>query len=152
VRIAGGGAPQADTLLKPGGVRAILPSMKQILIAATTALSLCTALPLAAEEVPQGTEEAPSLMEQGAQMFMEGLLNQMEPAMRDLQGLAEDMGPQMREFAETMGPALADILGEIKDLSAYHAPELLPNGDIIMRRKSEEEMVPPPLAEGEVEL
>ncbi|MBZ8118984.1 hypothetical protein KUD11_10030 [Roseovarius sp. LXJ103] len=125
--------------------------MKQILTAA--ALVLCTALPLAAEEVPQGTDDAPSLMEQGAQMFMEGLLNQVEPTMRDLQGMTEDMGPQLREFAQTMGPAIAEIMGDIKDLSAYHAPELLPNGDIIMRRKSEEEMAPPPpLAEGEIEL
>lgn len=125
--------------------------MKSIFTA--IALTFCTALPLAAEEAPKGADDGPSLMQQGVEMFLEGLLNQVEPTMRDLQGMTEDMGPQLREFAETMGPALAEIMRDIKDLNAYHAPEVLPNGDIIMRRKTEEEMAPPPpLAEGEIEL
>ena len=116
------------------------------------AAAFCLALsPLQAQEA-ETPEDGPSLIERGARMFMEGLLQEMEPTMRDLKGLAEEMGPQLREFADTMGPALADILGRIDDLSAYHPPEMLPNGDIIIRRKTPEEMADEPLPEGEIEI
>ncbi len=55
--------------------------------------------------------------------------------MRDMRELAERLGPQLRGFAQDMGPALADILKDVEDLSVYAAPEKLPNGDIIIRRK-----------------
>jgi hypothetical protein len=50
-----------------------------------------------------------------------------------------------------MGPALRDLMDQVGDLSAYHAPEVLPNGDIIIRRKTPQEMqdIPP---DGEIEL
>jgi hypothetical protein len=90
-------------------------------------------------------EDAPglSLMERGAQMFLEGILKEMEPAMEDLQGLADDMGPALRQFADEMGPKLSELLGEVEDWSAYMPPEVLPNGDIIIRRKPEHPMHPP---------
>ena len=34
-----------------------------------------------------------------------------------------------------MGPALAEIADKVEDWSRYEAPEILPNGDIIIRRK-----------------
>jgi hypothetical protein len=103
--------------------------MKQLVLPAVLAATL--AVPVAAEEPSDG----PSLMEQGAQMFLDGLLKQVEPTMKDLQDLAQDMGPALRSFVDEMGPALGEILGEIKDFSAYHPPEILPNGDIIIRKK-----------------
>ncbi|MEM8536946.1 MAG: hypothetical protein AAGF56_03700 [Pseudomonadota bacterium] len=116
-------------------------------IAWTTAAALMIALPAKAES--EG-DDGLSLMERGAQMFFEGIMREMEPALEDLQGLSEDMGPALREFVDQMGPALADLLGEIEDLSAYHPPEILPNGDIILRRKMPEEMVAP--SEGEIDI
>ena len=92
-----------------------------------------------AEEDRQGL----SLMERGAQMFMEGILKEMEPAMEDLQGLADDMGPALRQFADEMGPKLSELLSDVEDWSAYLPPEVLPNGDIIIRRKPEHPMPPP---------
>jgi hypothetical protein len=94
-------------------------------------LTVLLATPAAAEE-----ENGLSLMERGAQMFMEGILREMEPA---LEGL-DEIGPALRNFAEEMGPALGDVLSKIEDWSRYHPPEILPNGDIILRRKTEEEM------------
>ena len=79
----------------------------------------------------QEQEDGPSLMQRGAQMFLEGILKEMEPA---LDGL-EDFGPKIRSFAQEMGPVLGDLLEQVEDWSAYHPPEILPNGDIIMRRK-----------------
>ena len=81
-----------------------------------------------------------SLMERGAQMFLEGIMREMEPTLNDLQGWAEDMEPALRGFMQEMGPAFAELLSEIEDLSNYHAPEILPNGDIILRKKTPEEI------------
>jgi hypothetical protein len=94
-------------------------------------LALSLALPVAglAQE-----DDAPDAG-QGAREFLEGLLNEMEPALEDLQGLAEDFGPALRDFAQAMGPALGRILEQVEDWSRYEAPVILPNGDILIRRK-----------------
>lgn len=94
------------------------------------ALVLCAAPALAEDEA-----SGKSLMQQGAEMFLKGLTEQMEPALDDLKSLTEEMGPQMRDFFTEMGPALGTILEDVKDWSVYEAPEILPNGDIIIRRK-----------------
>ncbi|WP_170420359.1 hypothetical protein [Ruegeria arenilitoris] len=101
--------------------------MKRLMLIGATALF---AAPAAAQD-----EGGKSLMEQGAELFFEGLRKEMEPALEDLLGLAEQFGPAMQSFIEEMGPALAEIGGKVKDWSAYEAPEMLPNGDIIIRRK-----------------
>lgn len=79
--------------------------------------------------------EGPSLMERGAQMLLEGLLREMEPALDEFQGLAEEFGPALQSFASQMGPALRDLLEQVEDWSIYAPPEILENGDIIIRRK-----------------
>ena len=56
-------------------------------------------------------EQGRDLMGEALKLFMRGLLAEMEPAMEGMEGLLED-------------------------LSAYHPPEILPNGDIIIRRKT----------------
>lgn len=117
--------------------------MRQLLLIGAS--TICLSFPATAQEAEE--DDGFSLMERGAQLFFEGIMREMEPAMKDLKGLAENMEPALRQFVEEMGPAFADILGEIEDLSAYHPPEILPNGDIIIRRKTPEEMKDP--AEGE---
>jgi hypothetical protein len=34
-----------------------------------------------------------------------------------------------------MGPALADLMEKVDDWTVYHPPEMLENGDILIRRK-----------------
>ncbi|MBE1294959.1 hypothetical protein [Phycobacter azelaicus] len=109
--------------------------MKQF--ACISALCLtCLAAPVAAEKAEDGGK---GLMEKGAEMFWEGLRQEMGPALEDLQAFAEsfasEVGPSMREFLAQMGPALAEIASEVEDWSRYEMPEILPNGDIIIRRK-----------------
>lgn len=99
-----------------------------MLIAALVA----AALPVAAQE-----ESEKPLMEQGLELFFEGLRQEMEPALSDLLELAEQFGPAMQSFIDEMGPALAELGAQVKDWSIYEAPEMLPNGDIIIRRKPE---------------
>ena len=103
------------------------------------ALCLALALPVAAEETAPQDDPGLGLMERGARMFIEGLLSEMEPALKDLERLAQELGPRFMLFADEMGPALADLLEQVEDWTAYHPPEILPNGDIIIRRKSEAE-------------
>jgi hypothetical protein len=40
---------------------------------------------------------------------------------------------------QEMGPALAELAAEVKDWSVYEMPEILPNGDIIIRKKQTED-------------
>lgn len=114
--------------------------MKQIILAATLA-----ATPLAATAENQTTEGL-SLMERGALMVLESLLEEAEPTISDFADTMQELGPQMRELAETHGPQLRELLTEmgddllrfmdrVDDLAHYQAPEFLPNGDIILRRK-----------------
>jgi len=87
--------------------------MKQM-SAALLALAL-TAAPLSAQNAPaegsEDVEEGFSLLEEGTRLLLRGLMSEMEPALRELQGA-------------------------LQNLDAYHAPEVLPNGDIIIRRKA----------------
>ncbi len=136
--------------------RAYIAGMKRIV--PILAIALMTALPAGAQDTPEAAppdsseDSGLSLIERGAKMFLEGLMQEVEPTVKDLRGMAENMQPALRDFAERMGPAFADILGQIGDLSAYHAPEILPNGDIIMRKKTPQELLDDAVPEGEIEI
>jgi len=70
---------------------------------------------------------------------------QDENAGRDL--MAEALRLFMKGLMEEMEPAIDDFSALLDNLDAYHPPEVLPNGDIIIRRKTPEEK-----PEGEIEL
>ncbi|OSQ51994.1 hypothetical protein [Marivita geojedonensis] len=120
--------------------------MKQISAYALAAALLATGA--SAEE--NGT----SLMEEGAKLFFRGLMEEMEPALRELEGLAEDIEPALRSFAEEMGPALRELMAQVEDWSAYEPPVVLPNGDILLKRKQDApplDDLPPP-EDGEIDI
>ncbi|WP_298846994.1 hypothetical protein [uncultured Ruegeria sp.] len=110
--------------------------MKHILLTSVISAVLCA--PAAAQE-----DNGKSLMEQGAELFFEGLRKEMEPALDELLDLADEFGPAMQSFLQEMGPALVELGAEIKDWSAYEVPEILPNGDIIIRKKPDEDSPTP---------
>ncbi|RYH01824.1 hypothetical protein EU805_11555 [Salipiger sp. IMCC34102] len=118
--------------------------MKQIVLAASLALA---AVPATAQEEERGRD----LMEEGAKLLLRGLLNEASPAIRELQDLAQDVGPAMRMLREEMGPALAEIMANIDDIGNYLPPEILPNGDIVIRRAPTAPPYAPPV-EDDVEL
>ena len=106
-------------------------------------LIFIVSLGLATQAVAQDRDgDGLSLMERGAQMLMEGLLREMEPAMDEMQGLAQEFGPALRDFTAQMGPALRGLLEDVEDWSVYEAPEMLDNGDIIIRRKPSDPVSP----------
>ena len=90
--------------------------------AGAVALALAVAGPLAAEDGDSRTPnsdlaEGAEMLSQGLKKLFRGLLDELEPA---------------GDAAEQGWNDLVDWLG---DLSAYEAPERLPNGDILIRRK-----------------
>ena len=72
------------------------------------------------DDVGQGL----NLVEEGMKQLFRGMLEEMGPMKQELRGLLENMGPMMLE--------LQDMIG---DVTKYQLPEMLPNGDIIIRRK-----------------
>lgn len=99
-------------------------------------LSLCC-LPVSAFAQDKA-ETGPSLMERGAQMFLDGMKQELAPTLEGLSEFGENLGPSIGRFVSEMGPAFADLLDKVEDWSVYEAPEILPNGDIIIKRKPEE--------------
>lgn len=91
---------------------------------------LCLALaagPAAADE--GAADRGAGLIEEGARLMIGALLDQAAPKLKELHGAMTDA---MAEF----GPALAALLAQVDDLRAYAPPEMLPNGDIILRRRA----------------
>jgi hypothetical protein len=86
---------------------------------------------------PPAEDEGFSLMQRGAELFFEGILGEMEPAIEDFRAFAEMAEPHLRALLSEMGPALMQVLDRIDDIANYEAPEILDNGDIIIRRKPE---------------
>jgi hypothetical protein len=122
--------------------------MKQI-----AALTLALGLAVSPASAQDGeVQEGFNLMEEGARLLMRGLMSEMEPALSDLRGSLEDMAPVIGEFAREMGAALTDLLAQVDDFRYYDAPEFLPNGDIILRRKPTAPIWMPEDEDGEIEL
>ncbi|MEM7614143.1 MAG: AAA+ family ATPase [Pseudomonadota bacterium] len=64
--------------------------------------------------------------------FLEDFAERTEELMRDFM---EDMTPEMERLMAEVMPRLQSLTDALGGLSAYEMPEVLPNGDIIIRRK-----------------
>ena len=95
--------------------------MRHILIAISMAFA-----PHAALGDDGDMDRGLSLLEDGVGLVLQGLLSEIEPRLSQLE----------------------DALGE---LNAYHPPEILPNGDILIRRRTPDEP-PAPQRGDEIEL
>lgn len=102
--------------------------MTMTAIIRTTLLVLLLSSPAAAQDgdapPPPGD---PSDITEGVDLLSEG-------ARRLLRGLMGEVEPQMRELADALEKWNFEGL-DLDDLGAYEPPEMLPNGDIIIRRK-----------------
>lgn len=102
--------------------------------------------PLQAQETAppedEGVQEGFSLLEEGARIIMRSMLEDMRPTLEDLES---GIGSALADLQ----PALRDLVGMIDDFRNYDPPVMLPNGDIIIRRRN----IPlPPRSEPEIEL
>ncbi|MEI2805406.1 MAG: hypothetical protein V9G18_05540 [Albidovulum sp.] len=104
------------------------------------------ATPAVAEDAKPSAEEGFSLLEEGAKIILRSLMDEVEPALKD-------MHKQFGEAVGEMGPALQKLAEMIGDIRNYDPPEMLPNGDIILRRKTPlVPALPEPGPNGEIEL
>jgi hypothetical protein len=120
--------------------------MKHTTIAATLCTVLASAPAMAQEG--DGVEEGLDLLGRGAEALMRGLMDELRPQL-------EQLAPELRRLGEGIGPMLSDLTEMIDELDAYHPPERLPNGDIILRRKESAPPAPrelPPPEEGEIDI
>ena len=90
---------------------------------------------------PPGVDEGVGLMQQGAEILLRGLMSNMEPALKD-----------MGEAVAQMEPKLRELMAMVDDITNYHAPEKLENGDILIRRKTPAELKLETLPGNQIEL
>ena len=98
--------------------------MKQFVISSVSAMLLTAPVAAQTDDTTADRsqiEEGVDLLSEGARRLMEGLMGEVEPRMRDLAEALQDWNFEGLT---------------IDDLGAYHPPEMLPNGDIIIRRKT----------------
>lgn len=107
--------------------------------------ALILAATVAATPVPAQEAERPGDLQEGIDLLGEGMR-------LFFRGLGDEIEPRLREFAESMEPAMTRLMELIDDMDAYHLPEKLPNGDIIIRRKRPGEEGAPESPEGEIEI
>lgn len=109
------------------------------------ALSVAPAAAQTAEDKaePGDMDRGFSLLEEGTKLVLRGLMDRMEPALDDLSG---ELGTALRELE----PALRRLAELIDDIRLYEMPEILPNGDILIRRR--QPLGPPLPPGGEIEL
>lgn len=114
-------------------------------------LSLGPAAAQTVEKAPP-PEEGLDLMQEGAKLLFRGLMSEMEPALDEMGRALEDLEPALRK----MGPALRELVAMMGDIENYEAPERMPNGDILIRRKPGAPPLPTPEAKppapGEIDL
>ena len=109
---------------------------------------LILSAPVQAETPAPPADEGWSLMERGARMLLDGLATEMGPALDEMGRALSEIEPALRD----MQPALRDLITLLGDIRYYHAPEKLPNGDIIIRRKTPTELQLEGLTGPEIEL
>lgn len=110
--------------------------MKQIIALATAAL---LAAPLAAQEsegLPplELPESEQPFFERWAEDMMKDLMEEIQP---ELESLMDELGPEIEGLFAEMVPRLQELTDKLGGLVLYELPEVLPNGDIIIRRKKD---------------
>ncbi len=98
------------------------------------AVMIAAALPAAAQDTAPRAGDGSGDMAEGIDLLGEG-------ARLLLRGLMAEMEPALREFGADLAalrPMLEDLARMIGDVRNYQAPEMLPNGDIIIRRRPPE--------------
>lgn len=82
----------------------------------------------------------------GAREILRGLVEEAEPAIEGIAGIGAELLPTFRLIAQEMGPAFAEVFGQVDALSNYEPPVFLPNGDIVLRRRDGAPPFTPPEA------
>ena len=111
--------------------------MRVLLLALPIAL-MPLALPAQDAQPPDSEmDQGMSLLQQGAELFLRGLMTEVQPQMQDMQKGLDDLGAKMGSALDQAQPWISALSSMVDDFGYYDPPERLPNGDIIIRRKSD---------------
>ena len=105
--------------------------MKRLILAAALA-----AAPLVGH-AQDSSDEGSNAIEEGAQLFLRGLLEEVQPPLQELAGIGATHLLTLQALVDEMGPAFAEVFEQIDSISYYQPPTILPNGDIIFRRNAD---------------
>lgn len=78
-----------------------------------------------------------NLIEDGADLLLRGLIEEIAPPLQELAGISQEVLPAFRAIAEEMGPAFAEVIGQVDSITNYEPPVIAPNGDIVIRRRAD---------------
>lgn len=112
--------------------------MKHIVPLAPLLIALTLAAPVAAQDGTQDNTQNNTMSD-----FKKRFGKLSDNAQTLLEGWKDEIGPKLDEI----GPALGDMIDRLGDMSAFHAPEVLENGDILIRRKQPLPPEPAPVPE-----
>lgn len=123
------------------------------LLSALPGLAQDAEVPLPPPAAGDDTGAGLDLMQEGARQLLRGLMREVEPQMDEMGKALDEMGQRMGEALDSAQPWVTGLMALVDDIGNYEAPELLPNGDIVIRRKPDAPALPveKPSA-GEVEL
>ena len=74
-------------------------------------------------------------MREGSRLILRGLIDELGPAIEGMEDMSDEMRDALSSLTSEMGPAMRDLLDLIDEIGNYDAPEVLDNGDILIRRK-----------------
>jgi hypothetical protein len=86
---------------------------------------------------PLAAQDEGSLFDQGADLILRGLIEEVAPPLQELAGIGAEVLPTFQLLAEEMGPGFVEVFKRIDSISNYEPPQILPNGDIILRRSAD---------------
>lgn len=93
-------------------------------------------------------QDEPGPIREGAGMLLRGLVEEAQPAIDGIAEFGADIGadvlPTFRVLAREMGPAFVDVFGRIDAIENYEGPVLMPNGDVLIRRRADAPAWEPP--------
>ena len=117
----------------------------------TRLIPLALAAALAAAPHAAQEAEEPSLLEEGADLLFRGLIEEVAPPLQELAGIGSELLPIFETLAREMGPAIAEVAGQIDSITYYEPPVIAPNGDIVLRRRTDAPDWTPPEPDAEPE-
>ena len=126
--------PTEDDMRYPNCLPAPRVRLHAAALGLTAVLGLCS--PAHAQDAPPAEpdsfERGLEQLGEGARLLWEGFRNEADPALRDLMA---EMGPAWSALRAEIDPLMEDLGERVGSLNAYERPVMLPNGDILIRRR-----------------